>query len=128
MTLVISEDVYVYAIWFQSAPRRDWMGYISREGDGPFKVEYRFRYYADDKVFDSDDEKHFARVELPDAKEESAEGFLQLMRVLGTVGREQQGFSEMEIVYVRGRGIENFKEKTKDVPWMHMKHMKQEES
>lgn len=38
---------------------RDWLGAAWKDAEGPWHVTYRFRYYRDDKVWDSLDEKNW---------------------------------------------------------------------
>ena len=59
----LKEGWYYSAVWFIDAGHigQDVMGMIWKEGpkdsDEPWKLSYRFRYYNDDKVFESKDEK-----------------------------------------------------------------------
>jgi hypothetical protein len=53
-------------IWFMSTPGGDWMMTIDRTPAGAAKIIYRFRYYEDDKAFDSKDRKNWYQATHPD--------------------------------------------------------------
>lgn len=62
IVLTFARGMYYSRIWFLSSPakRMDILAVLRRSlPDGPWKFEYRFRYYRDEKVFDSEDEKSF---------------------------------------------------------------------
>jgi len=52
-------DETIYGLWFIEIPEhgQDWLGSIKRNDDGTYTMNYRHRYYKDDKIFDSEDEK-----------------------------------------------------------------------
>jgi hypothetical protein len=51
-----SEDTYCVALWWIPGFNQDWLAMLSRE-NGQWKFIYRFRYYRDEKHFNSADEK-----------------------------------------------------------------------
>ena len=52
------EGRYVKRIYFLMASAGDLMGCLYRDGDeGPWTLDWRVRYYNDDKAFDSADER-----------------------------------------------------------------------
>ena len=57
---------YVLGMWFITDKRdQDWLAHVYRDGDGPWHLEYRFRYYSAESKnpFDGKDEKsHYAFV------------------------------------------------------------------
>jgi len=56
-------------IWFCNIDRGDWMAAVDRTPEGGAVINYRFRHYVDDKVFDSDDVKNWYKVAAKDYKE-----------------------------------------------------------
>jgi len=57
MGLVLKPETRVATIIFVSGADQDWLGYVSKQPGECWRLEYRFRYYVDDKSFDSDDRK-----------------------------------------------------------------------
>lgn len=50
-------------MWCVSLPAGDWLAHLGRLQDGhTFELVFRFRWYRDDKVFDSADEKSWTRM------------------------------------------------------------------
>lgn len=59
---MIEFDENIVAIWYLVTIQnhQDWMAAISEvEPDNKYMLRYRFRYYKDDKVFDSDDKRNW---------------------------------------------------------------------
>jgi hypothetical protein len=54
----LSDKVWVYGMWFVQGNDVDWMACI-RKVEGKWRLDYRFRHYRDDKVYDSEDEKRW---------------------------------------------------------------------
>lgn len=54
-------DEKTVGIWFlPTTENQDWMATVREiEPDAKYELVYRFRYYKDDKVFDSEDEKNW---------------------------------------------------------------------
>lgn len=60
--------------WFFSGHRFDWLCALYRDlPDGEWTVQYRFRYYADDRVHGSEDEKSWWSAKFPGAALEEAD-------------------------------------------------------
>ena len=53
----LNDNTYCLGIWWLEATGVDWLAAVTREGDGPLTLRYRFRYHRDDRAFDSADEK-----------------------------------------------------------------------
>jgi hypothetical protein len=99
-TVVVDDDLL--ACWYiQLTTEQDFFGGVSREPDGSFKVSYRFRYYRDDKVHDSSDEKSCTEMTSTDADTlKKVRGIVQLMRAksggrMFEVLREQRTTEQM---------------------------------
>jgi hypothetical protein len=64
---MITMDEKIVGVWFVSTVpnKQDWMaGVRELEPDAKYELTYRFRYYKDDKVFDSEDKKNWYRAML----------------------------------------------------------------
>jgi|SRR5262245_19403455 len=84
---------YVSRVWFCSGPGKgfDVLGVLSRAlPAGLWEFKYRFRYYRDEKVFDSADRKSFTTATWPKEVEESAavEMVAEVVGVMLTSGLE----------------------------------------
>ena len=77
----------VATIWFMDRHDQNWMAIVLKQEDGPWEGIYRFRYFADTKVFDSDDTRSWYRIAHETLTEEKlVEGFDEMATMLSTVG------------------------------------------
>lgn len=53
---MVTIDDSILAFWYVEIPAGNWMASLHRDGAGT-RMAYRFRYYKDQQVFDSADEK-----------------------------------------------------------------------
>lgn len=53
---------HTIGVWCVAMSGSDWLAHLRRQDDGTFEFVYRFRYHADDRVFDSTDRKSWTRV------------------------------------------------------------------
>lgn len=69
----IKEGRYISHVWFINSAERDkdWMCWVWRDPGEPWQVEYRFRYYKDDKPHDSADEKSAFGLQVPSETSEA---------------------------------------------------------
>ena len=76
MPLELKADMWVYGIWYVQGKDCDWMGSLSKQDD-KVVLEYRFRYYKDDRAFDSKDTKNWYTGSSPvEDLEKNLAGFL----------------------------------------------------
>lgn len=70
----ITEHGYYVAMWFLSGPGQDMLGVIHRpEGATELRFDYRFRYYRDQKIWETNDDKRFYAVTFdPDTTDDAA--------------------------------------------------------
>lgn len=63
---MIKLDEKTVGIWYmQTTPTSDWLCSIREiEPDAKYELDYRFRYYEDDKAFDSKDRKSWYKAEV----------------------------------------------------------------
>lgn|GEM_PF-2890071 len=78
--LDIVEGRYFLAVWFVAGAGMDFLGAVFRDaGEKRFHLKYRFRYYRDDKAFDSDDEKSVYHATTDNASEAELEAHLDFV-------------------------------------------------
>jgi len=78
VTIEILDGRYFAAMWYVLGGNIagelgvDWMAAVFRDKDGPFRMVSRFRYYADDKAWGSEDRKSWyegeASPDMPEAE------------------------------------------------------------
>jgi hypothetical protein len=63
----IQLDDKVVGVWFlKTTEKQDWMACLREViPDDKYELTYRFRYYEDDKAFESEDRKSWYRAEVP---------------------------------------------------------------
>lgn len=62
MSIILDEGTI--GIWFvQLTDESDWLLHLGEKED-VFEITYRFRYYVDDKIHDSNDKKNWYRAEV----------------------------------------------------------------
>lgn len=70
MSFDIDDTTTVWAAWhfeFRGPRPGNFLAMIMRDADDrPWYLQYRFRYYVDDKIFESDDDRSWFRAELGD--------------------------------------------------------------
>jgi hypothetical protein len=70
----VTTDGYYVGLWFLAGPERDWLCLVSRDKeDGQFRIDYRFRYYADPKdedPFSGRDQKNAYSAKSPGKTED----------------------------------------------------------
>ncbi len=118
-------DYYV-AFWYLAGENCDFLAILLRpEGATDLRCDYRFRYYRDDRVFDSQDERSEFRCNFTDTTEDRA---IQLVddTIIGTLVRK--GFCGSRLSWVvrkrswrrvvKGDGAA-FLKKLQELPFVH---------
>lgn len=77
MTIEITERSI--GIWQCAVPGGDWLAHLGRDEQGLLVLDYRFRWYRDGKVWDSQDTKNWYRVKAK-AASEPVEELIDLIR------------------------------------------------
>lgn len=124
----LSPNTYIYGIWFCYGDDTDWMACLSKKLDGPWTFQYRHRYYADDKAFDSEDRKSWYSWKGQDGTDESLQKFLG---GIGTVTEaiEAQYGNPMDFIQLECLGSDEkvfFEMGSR--PWSNMKMISKEEA
>jgi|SRR5687767_7612447 len=108
MSIVIKTENFYFGFWTAvlSGHKGDVLGCLWREAsDGTLYLKYRFRYFVDTKVFDSDDPKSWYLItsctDQSDAKAlKMRDDFTEVMRI----GYESGHLSSVSYVAVNGNG------------------------
>jgi len=110
----LKEGRYYVGVWWVAWTGGDWMACVWRD-DKEEHLQYRFRYYADDKAFDSDDTKNWysmARDIQPDA-----ETIEQVNTVARAIGAELEAV-DVEYIYIGGDNMKAWRA-LQNAPWAH---------
>jgi len=119
-----NEDTYCLGIWYLQGHRSDWLAAVTRDGNGPLVLRYRFRRYRDGKAFDSDDEKSWWQATCPNGGSED-----EIIRVVDGIMNDliAKGFSVGEPwrAIVRG-GAEVALQQLQQAPFIHLRRVDDE--
>ena len=120
MTIEITENLV--GMWQFAFDGGDFMGGVTEQDDGSFFLQYRFRYYKDDKIgLESEDDKHWYEGTLHAATREHAVNEVRsVMEKLKKAGMLLAG-EEIEVIEIlmRGGDVEAFVQELTDQPWAH---------
>ncbi len=103
--------------WYVTLPHQhgDWMAALQLLDGDRFKLTYRFRYYEDEKVFDSNDRKNWYSGEGDDCG-----GAVNKLRLLAGAIKEQANGEMWEVL--RGdETVSEFMDKFMKLPFVHAK-------
>lgn len=114
------------AIWFVGlGDKLDFMGCLKRaSAQSPeFHFDYRFRYHRDDKVFDSEDEKHWYHMSARDKTEDE---ILAITRdlVLQVCAKDKEFGNNpqlSEMLYRNYNDFAHFMREFQNQPWAYSK-------
>jgi hypothetical protein len=107
--IILTEETRVHSILFISDMNEmDWLGFVVKQPEEPWKFIYRFRYHFDDKFHDSDDRKSWYCVQAVGTERFSNSPPEELAKgasfVADTVARHFKG--TVHHLPVRGNGID----------------------
>jgi hypothetical protein len=71
MDAMIEVGECTIGLWSVSLPAGDWLQHLGVMPDGTYEIVYRFRWYRDDKTFDSADEKRWFRIRTKTGESEA---------------------------------------------------------
>ncbi len=72
-TVELKPDDYVLGIWFVGGDGADWLACVKRSaGNEHFTCSYRLRTHVDSRIWDSDDVKSGASIDIPPTETERA--------------------------------------------------------
>ena len=118
---------HVLGMWFVfDHQEKDWMCTVSQKERGePWVMDYRFRYYVDDKVHGSEDKKNFYRMQfkVDTPKAVMIEAAKAMQHLLLTTGFGDDTFD----LLIDSRDPEVIMAKQKTCPFLHMVEIKSAE-
>ena len=115
MTIMFTEKTQ--ATWYVSLPGGNWIASVDKTEKG-FEGTYRFRWYKDEKAWDSDDVKTWLKVD----GEDLAAG-INSFRFIANKLKKLGGGEFYEVL--RGTGTnEQFFEEFKKLPFVHIREEK----
>ncbi len=122
MTIELTENTL--GIWAVSiSDECDWLGAVWREGDD-YVLEYRFRYYVDDKTFDSKDRKNWYRTVITGGQPEDK--VVGVMREMARMLWSESGGKRYELM-MDGGGIVRMMEDLAKWPMISMQTVKHDD-
>jgi hypothetical protein len=122
MSIEITEGTI--GIWYTELPNNEgnWMAGAKRDPDGTYDVTYRFRYYRDEKTFESSDERRWEGFKI-DSKKSDA-----VTRITSSLRFVQQHLGGNSYEVLRGTGsIKQFMEEFEKLPFVHVRRMSKKE-
>ncbi len=116
MTMELTENTI--GIWAVSIGQdSDWLASVWRDGDD-YILAYRFRYYEDDKTFDSADRKNWYKAKVPVAKIDQAK-LIRIMQSTAELLWKAGGGKRYELLMDSG-GIERLMHDLAEWPMISM--------
>lgn len=113
-------------MWYLSMEDQDWMAQINDEDDH-FYMQYRHRYYKDDKNFDSEDVKKWYEGKIS-KEHHSKEEAIALIDDLAAKGEEYFGGELTRIFRCADETMEQFMDRFSELPFVHKKVLSKEEA
>lgn len=115
---------YVDSIYFVSDGDRDFMATIKKADGEPWLMEYRFRYYVDDKAFDSEDVKNWYTVNTPDDSQYTLSRLREGMQLRMIPSLELEFCSKVDVVELQCyQSDPKFFFELTSRPWANVKHL-----
>lgn len=100
-------------LWFiQLQPDLDWLASLYTTKEGELKGTYRFRYYVDDKTFDSEDKKSWWTMTSTASVAETIEKFRGLYEKMWKLSK-----GDHYEILMDEEGIDSFMKKFEQVPF-----------
>ncbi len=108
-------------IWFVTiGEEADWLGSVWKTDEG-YEIAYRFRFYVDDKTFDSEDKKNWYKSEISKDSADDAK-MIKTMRDIAEILWVAGGGKRYEVMMESG-GIDEFMEEFQKLPFVSAKVM-----
>lgn len=120
------ENTYI-GYWHGEFSNGDFFGIAWKEPNGSWQIKYRFRYYKDHKVFDSDDIKNWYHMWTKDGSAVECERMKQIFTKILKVSVAQDFLKNMSFTECMGDG-ERMIQLLMDKPYLHKKIMDDEEA
>lgn len=122
---MIRFDEKIVGVWFTSTipAKQDWLAAIREiEPDVKYELTYRFRYYEDDKFFDSKDKKNWYQGTISGTRNYVVLTFRQVAKALA----DKAEGSSYEVM--NDKGYDDFMRRFNDQPFVVAKMLSKEEA
>lgn len=106
-------------LWYlQTTPKQDWVGTLTEvEPDKEYELIYRFRYYKDDKAWDSADEKSWYKATITGHdKDYCIESVRTMINILAAAAQ-----SEKPVEFLNTNGAEDLMNRFMAAPFVSAK-------
>jgi len=122
---MIKFDEKIVGVWYlQTTETQDWLCAIREiEPDQKYELTHRFRYYKDDKAFDSKDKKNWYRGTITGTRHyvlEVMKPLVQDLKELGAVGEPYE--------LINNGDYDDFLRRFQDAPFVYAKQVSKEEA
>lgn len=116
---MITLDEKIVGIWFMNPmPGQDWMAAVNEiEPEAKYKLTYRFRYYKDDKAFDSEDKKNWYEGEVTGTRSY----VIAAMRHVAQTLAEKSGEAGPVYEVLNDGDVQKFRRTLGDMPFVFMR-------
>jgi hypothetical protein len=116
--MIILDDKLV-GIWYSMlTDTQDWLCAIREiEPDSKYEITYRFRYYSDNKIFDSKDRKNWYQGITTQTRAYTIDFMRGLAQTVHAASKIETPMYEL----LNDSGFEEFERKFKDAPFVHMR-------
>lgn len=125
MTIEIKQGRYFLGMWFLRGDGLDFLASVFRDSGQAFRCIYRFRYYKDDKVFDSKDKKSWYEFRFRrDVEETEAESIIDgMVKTLVDDADFSEGVTgpPVEKIMLHTEDCEEIMKRLKQIPHFAMK-------
>jgi hypothetical protein len=119
---VITFDEKIVGVWFVATlPTQDWLAALRElEPDAKYELTYRFRYYKDDKPWDSEDKKNWYRGEVTGTRAYVIASIRAVVDTMVATGPKYEVMND--------RGYAQFQRDFQDQPFVFAKMLSKEEA
>jgi hypothetical protein len=120
MTIEIEPGRYFSHFWFVGCETKDFLACLWREDkpDAEWHLQYRFRYYKDQSVFDSEDEKRSYSAVAPANRPE--ESLVEAVDKIAALTKMQFCSEDVHKVVVKSSDAAHVIDVISKQPWMHL--------
>jgi len=125
---VIDNCTYMHGIWYVHSRDNsgDWLAQLGKAG-GKWVLQYRFRYYADDKSVGSEDKKNWVEARAEDDSDASRDKMLGALKVLLPLIEVRYGVRHEFVDLQCAPSDPKFMFELAMRPWCHMKRLTKKE-
>jgi len=116
--MIILDDKIV-GIWYTMlTDTQDWLLSIREiEPDAWYEITYRFRYYKDDKIFDTKDTKNWYQGIVKGTRSHTVDVIGKLAHIIHATAKIETPMYEL----INNNDFEDFQRKFEDAPFVHMR-------